>query len=536
MTANMTAPALVEEGQAPSGVLQILIRRRWYFLGPFFTIGLLAYAIAHIIPLQYRSTAFIMVEQQKVPEQYVASNVFRNWQKRLDSMTQQILSRTRLQRFIDDFGLYASERKRMPMDEVIDIMRKRASVELVQTKDRQGYLDLSGLRIYFSDPNPHVAQRVTNELTSLFIDLDLRERTAQSQQTAAFLENQLEEAGERLAAYEQQLRQYKISHLGELPDQLTGNLSMLASLDAQLRANRSARDRADQQRIYLEAMRARHESLRRFPSSSPEPAASASAFNSAMSERRTHGEPVADPSLELAQITLAGLWKQLAVLTAKFTDRHPEVIRLKREIADWESTVDRLGSERAAQAELESRLTAVLAEIESEGTEAIELRRRIREVQDQISQIPVREQELAELNRLVENEKTYVESLLQKKQGSELTNNLEQRQGGEQFRLLDAATLPRKPEGRSKIIVIGWILAAEAGAGLTFLREMLDQSVHKTRDLKLYPLVPILARIPTVRSAGEEHRRRLRHQLEAIAVGVILLICLGSGAETYLQR
>lgn len=535
MTANFPAPPLVEDGQAPSGILQILIRRRWYFLGPFFAIGLGAYAIAHIIPLPYRSTAFILVEQQKVPEQYVASNIFRNWQKRLDSMTQQILSRTRLQRFIDDFGLYASERKRMPMDEVIDMMRKRASVELVQTKDRQGYLDLSGLRVYFSDPNPYVAQRVANELTSLFIDLDLRERTSQSQQTAAFLENQLEEAGKRLAAYEQQLRQYKISHLGELPDQLTGNLSMLASLDAQLRASTSARERADQQRIYLEAMRARQESLKRFSTSSVEPAASAPASNSS-AERRTDGEPVGGASLELAQITLAGLWKQLADLTAKFTDRHPEVIRLKREIADWESIVDRLGSERAAQAELESRLKAVLAEIESERAEGLELRRRIREAQDHISQIPVREQELAKLNRLLENEKTYVESLLQKKQGSELTNSLEQSQGGERFRLLDAATLPRKPQGRSKIIVVGWILAAEAGAGLTFLREIFDHSVHKPRDLKLYPSVPVLARIPTVRSAVEEHRRRLRHRLEAVAVGVILLICLGSGAETYLQR
>ena len=532
----MPSSVLAQEGERPSGTLQMLIRRRWFFLGPFFAAGFLAYGVAHVLPLQYRSSSFIIIEHQKIPEQYVMPNILMTLQRRLDSMTQQVLSRTRLQRFIDDFGLYASERQSLPIDEVIDRMRKRASVEVVQPTGRKD--DLTGFRIYFSDPNPQVAQRITDELTSLFIEQDIRERTTQSQQTTAFLESQLERAGKELDVYERRLRQYKLSHLGELPDQLSSNLSILASLEVQLQAKTSALDRADEQRIYFEAMRAQVESLRSFRSGVLQESETASQFgrSSPLANEPTDGPPSANASLEFAQVEVATLWKELAELTAKFTNKHPEVMRVKKEIADWESMVDRLGRESAAAAELDSRLKAAEAEIESKRREARELDGRIGELQSRINQVPVREQELAELVRLHENAKTHVQALLQKKQGSELASNLEERQGGEQFRLLDPATLPTKPEGRSKIIVAGWFLAAGAGAALIFLREMFDQTVHKPPDLERHPSVLVLARIPTIRSAGEEHVRRFRRKLEAMAIAAMLLICLGSGAEAYLQR
>jgi uncharacterized protein involved in exopolysaccharide biosynthesis len=287
-------------------------------------------------------------------------------------------------------------------------------------------------------------------------------------------------------------------------------------------------------------MRTEQESLKSAgPSASANPSSFTPAQSASTSEAAEESAPVmptASTSLELAQKTLAGLWKQLPELTAKFTDQHPEVIRLKKEIADWEATVQRLSKERVASAELDSHLKAISVEIEGERRESSDLHRRIRQVQGQISQVPVREQELAELVRRHENAKTNFQSLLRKTQGSELASNLEQHQGGERFRLLDPATLPKKPERRAKIVLVGWILAFVVGAGLTFLREMFDETVHRALDLEPYRWVPVLARIPTIRPAGEEHLRRRRRKLEVIAVAAMLVISLASGAQTYLQR
>ena len=142
MTDDRLGPMPDAESHRPSDLLRILIRRRWLFLGPLFAIGLLGFSVAQMMPVEYRSEAFIIVDQQKIPEQYVTPNVLMTLQRRLDAMTQQALSRTRLQRFIEEFGLYARERKKKALDDIIDLMRKRISIELVQTPGRNE--DLTG--------------------------------------------------------------------------------------------------------------------------------------------------------------------------------------------------------------------------------------------------------------------------------------------------------------------------------------------------------------------------------------------------------
>src|SRR2546430_1227075 len=159
----------------------LVVRRRWYLIGPFFFCGLAGFVVARTWPLLYRSEALILVEQQKVPEQYVIPNITTNLQNRLEGMTQQILSRTRLQRLIEEFNLYVKERSRQMMDDVVDIMRKHITVESVITPGRLG--ELTGFRIFYASENAQLAQRITNELTSLFIDENLRARTQQSVNT-----------------------------------------------------------------------------------------------------------------------------------------------------------------------------------------------------------------------------------------------------------------------------------------------------------------------------------------------------------------
>lgn len=520
-----------EEADISAGLLPGLIRRRWIFFGPLFTIGLLGYIVSNVVSLQYKSSAFIIVEQRTIPDQYVLPNVLMTLQKRLDAMTQQILSRTRLQRFIEDDNLYQDERKTKSIDDIIDTMQKRISVELVQPTGAKN--DVTGFHIYFSDRNPYVAQRVTNELTSLFIEQDARERTTQSQGTTAFLESQLEQARKQLADQEDKMRKYKLAHLGELPDQEQTNVRILTSLDAQLQASTTALDRAEQQRIYLEALQSQQRAFDTLGTPPLTVGGAASAVTAPGTE--PSNQTAQTISFEAARSTLANLYQQLRALSAKFTDQHPEIVRLKKEIADWEATVDRLNKQRAADVEIASRLKSVIAEIQSERRQGTELRARISRVQTQLSQTPVREQEMAELNRSYENAKANVRSLLEKKQSSELASNLEERQGGERFRLLDPATLPKKAEGRTKIVMAGWAVGLVLGAGLVFLLEMLDSTVHKPADLQALEWVPVLARIPKFRTDREQKRRRLRLKFEVVAVAVLVVVALASGTHTYLQ-
>src|SRR6266851_3823216 len=225
-------------------------------MGPFFLLGLSGFGVALSWPTRYRSEALILVEQQKVPMQYVTPNVVTDLQDRLQSMTQQILSHTRLQKLIEQSNLYPDLRQRMNMDEIVDKMRADIRIELVQAPRRQD--ELTAFRIYFLYSSALVAQQVTNELTSLFIDENLQSRGQQSVGTTSFLENQLEQARQDLAQQEQHLREYKIRFIGELPEQEQSMLQMLGGLQSQLEANSSAIERSEQERIYLESMQSEY--------------------------------------------------------------------------------------------------------------------------------------------------------------------------------------------------------------------------------------------------------------------------------------
>jgi succinoglycan biosynthesis transport protein ExoP len=224
-------------------------------------------------------------------------------------------------------------------------------------------------------------------------------------------------------------------------------------------------------------------------------------------------------------------------LTGKFTERHPDVLRLKKEIADWEAAVQRLRSAHLPLAEIDSKLKALQSEIENGKREGEEIRGRIREVQNRLNLTPVREQELAGVNRQYESARTQYQSLLQKKMGSELASNLEQRQGGEQFRLLDPANLPKRPEpGRLKIIIIGWVLGAGLGIALIVLKEFLDNTIHRDSDLEARDLVDVLVRIPTLTTAKDQSRQKLFRTVEVAGITLVTLVSLGTAVHTILNN
>jgi succinoglycan biosynthesis transport protein ExoP len=506
--------------------VDIIVRRRWFFMAPMFTLGLLGLVGALLWPPRYRSEALILVEQQKIPERYVTPNVVGDLQERLQSMTQQILSRTRLQRLIEQLRLYPDLRARKTMDDVVDRMRKDIEVEPI--RGGKGAGEITAFRISYATRSPSLAQQVTNELTSLFIEENLQARTEQSESTTAFLESQLEQARQELAEQEKRMGEYKARYLGELPEQEQSNMQILSSLESQLQSRTTALDRAQQEKVYLESMRSEYV---------------------AMQEAAQRAEGLGPIPGAAVDPVLSDLQKQLAEAEAKYTPEHPDVVRLRQQLEQWKArhrkaeagvgSGSRAGvglAGKPALAEVESRLKALNVEIQSQKKEMEELSRKIREYQARLSMTPLREQQLAEVLRSYQNSKENYQSLLQKRMQSELATSLEKRQQGEQFRILDPPSLPQKPAepNRPKIVLIGWALGLGVGAGLAALREFTDRTLHSEKEVSRHTGVPVLAGIPVLRSGQEEARRKRRLLLEVASVTVLLLISVVSGIYTAL--
>jgi len=493
----------------------IVRRRRWWLIGPLFLGWALVVGATWSIPAMYRSETMIIVEQQKVPEHYVVPNVAADLQQRLQSMTQQILSRTRLQGIIQTFHLYAGEGNVADSETLVERMRQDIKIDLVSAPGRPG--ELTAFKISYSARTPTLAQQVTGELTSLFIEENLRNRQQQSEDTTAFLQNQLEDARKDLAQQEQRLREFKTKYLGQLPEQLQSNVQILAGLQAQLQAASEARDHAQQQKLYLESLVQQNRVLR-----------SASADSAAAAPSSLDDE-------------LDKLKAQYADLSTRYTENHPDVLRLKQQIASTEKLKKQSDADvkagkgsstatRMAQvgpiAQVEGQLKANELEISNRTDEVKRVQGEIDQYRGRLNLTPVREEELSAITRDHEQSKENYQSLLAKKMQSELATNLEKRQQGEQFRIIDPPSLPLKPyfPDRFKLSLAGMALGLVLALGLTTLMETVAPRIYKEEDLRELIPAPVLAGIPSLLTVEEQQQRRKFMWAESAAAAILLLL------------
>jgi succinoglycan biosynthesis transport protein ExoP len=514
----------VEDQERPAitirGAWLRLRRYRWWLLIFAFSGWLLATGASWLLPPKYRSVTVILIEQQKIPEHYVEPNVASDLNYRLQSMSEQILSRTRLLGIIQDFRLYGDEQGRSDADSLVARMRQNINIELVPTRRRD---EFSAFKISFSDSNPFIAQKVTGELTSLFINENLRSRAQLSEDTTAFLENQLGEARKSLDVQEQRVREFRSSHLGQLPEQLQGNVQILGGLQNQLQAATDALHRAEQQRLFLQYQRR--------------------ALAGSSSKGTEAGQPTSLPAIERK---LEGLRNQLSELTANYTAQHPDVLKVKTEISATETArtrmLERLKSSTAAEngsasgaaisgdtsqgALLEGEQKANEMEIANATAKIRRLEAQIDEYRGRLNSAPMREQQLAAITRDYEQSRTYYESLLAKKLQSEMATSLEKRQQGEQFRMIDPPNLPNKPYWPNRLLFsLGGFAAGTAlGFGLILLLEFASPRVYQDQELRNINGMNVLISVPRLLTDAERRRISWRWGLEAVAASAMLAV------------
>lgn len=514
--------------------LDIARRRHMWFLVPLLFGWALVWGLSWILPSRYKSVTTILVEQPTMPKNYVLPNISDDLQDRLQSIQQQILSRTRLLMIINEFHLYRDKRKPLSADAEVNRMRNDIDIELIRDPQNQ----ITAFNVSYEAPDPRTAQLVTGELTHLFINENLKQREQESRNTTDFLEQQLVDAGANLAAQEAKIQEYESAHAGELPSQQTSNLQILSGLQQQLQSEQDALNTAKQQRVYYESLVEQYRSF--------QPAAS------------THGADATPTGLGALDAQLQKMKDQLADLRTRYTERYPAVRSLEAEIARTQqlrnSTAAALSkSARSSQAAaaapvqaqnqdsplvpLQGQLKANQIEIANREQAIAALTARISQYQGRLNATPESQQQLANLTRNYDQSKAYYDDLLKKKNESSMATSMEQMQQGERFILLDPPSLPIKPDfpNRLKFCLMGLIAGILLGGGLVATLEILDDRLRSDRDIEELLPIPVISEIPEVVNPADERNRRKRAVVGWVAAAVVFLIILAGSAVSYLH-
>ena len=512
----------------------LVFKHRWLLIAPFCVALSVGIYLAFTIPTVYEANTLIMVEPQRVPTTFVKSIVTEDIATRISTISQQILSRTNLEKIIDDFHLFSlPEHEKMFFEDKLENLRKRVKINVSRARSNNDAFSIS-----FRGSDPKITMNITNALASYFIDENLKLRESHASGTNVFLQDELSSTRDRLQAIEEKLQKYRRQYMGELPEQLQTNLSILSRAQEQLIEKQKS----------LRETKAMLASLERQMAEMPD-----IQLNDSLWATEDNFELEDDTSSKIAQLK-----EKLANLKLKYTDRHPDVIGLKDTIARLEeqSEKEAENDSTTASGPSESEPATGLPEIgfdnlqkvqqeeirrdiNEQKAEIAELTEMIRLYQQRVENTPKREQELFSLKRDYDNIKASYDSLVERKLEAEIAVNMEKKQKGEQFRIIDPAVLPQKPVSPDmrKLFVFSIAAGLGIGAGLIFLLDFMNSSLKQPKDYESELGLVVLATIPKLLSPKDKILHRINQGLTAVSLffataliaGFGLLILKGTG-------
>src|SRR5271154_1700754 len=487
-----------------------MLRRRWVLIAVLAALGgPLAYGVSRVLPDRYKSQTLVLVEQPTVPSDIVRSLDTADITQRLSTMQQQILSRSRLEPIINQFGLYSGDVNKVSMEELVGRLQKSIEVTPILPMAETASRQLPGFYVNVTMGNARTAQQVCTAVTSMFIEENLRLRQQHSEDTTQFLVQQLAEAKTKLDEQDTKLSTLKSHYLGALPDQEQTNLNLLTGLTSQLDAATQALARAQQDKTFAESMLSQQVGSWQ---------ASQTGHNPATQEQQ-----------------LIAMQTQLASLQARYTDDYPDVIKTKGDIAALQKKMaeseDQNGSQGTGKGtktiepvqiqQLRAQVHGYDQVIAEKTKEQEQIKQQIALYQGRIQSSPAIEQQYKEVTRGYQTALDSYNDLLKKRQESSMATQLERDQQGEQFRVLDPANLPDKPSfpNRPLFALGGFGGGLALGLGLAFFIELKDSSFKTERDVELSLQLPVLAMIPAIEPANSK-RTKARHGQKQVAEGV----------------
>jgi polysaccharide chain length determinant protein (PEP-CTERM system associated) len=447
-------------------ILEIIRRRMLLIASAVLVSGALASHLAWNLPNVFASTTVILVMPQKLPASYIHSTVTSNIQQRIRTIIEQILTRSKLEDIITEYNLFPPERPETTMEDRVQKLRRHVGTQI----RRNDTIQLS-----FEAEQPDKAMQVAARLATLFIGENLEIREQQAKGTSAFINAESDRLRKELEEQEAKVNYYRSQHRNELPEQLNTNLSTVQQLRTELQGNLARLASLQERGASLEQQIAGGEWL--------EPPLTKSGVANEQNRPRTQ---------------LQSRKKQLTDMLQQYSERHPDVVRLKREIEALQNatasepsviTQTDLGVVKAEPNAMRQTLVTQLKNLKSE-IDAIErandeLKNRIATYQSRTDNAPIRAIELAKISRNYDITLRKYQDLLAKSLDSRLSENMEKSQKGEQFRIIEPASFPERPvrPDRFRIILVGLLAGLALGFGMAFLLENLDTSFKNADDL-----------------------------------------------------
>ncbi|MFK5954685.1 MAG: Wzz/FepE/Etk N-terminal domain-containing protein [Desulfobacterium sp.] len=519
----------------PDEIVDILLRYRWLVIIPLCISLTVGFCLSLILPRFYSTSTTILVQAQKVPNSYVKSLVTSGIEERISTISQQIMSRSNLEKVIDQFGLFqGSEGEGMYLEDKIKTLRSRIVVDI--TRDRKG---TDAFAISYRGTTPERVMKITNTLASFYMNENLKIREAQAVGTSDFLDAELGKTRQKLVKKEKILSAYRSKFMGGLPDELESNLRTLDRLQQQL-TDRQAMLRETKNSIG--SLKFQIAQIKELRSSVGQTMA-----RQMITEAGDNQLPSSDVTIRLARAQ-----RELEDLLLRYTDKHPDVLKQRTIIARLKHLVETEGaldpenpsalvdnrdfgmtSARAAVQEADIQQEIQLNQLKNEvgqiQRDINDIQRRMKVYQRRVEETPQREQELRSLERDYTNIQGIYSSLLDRKLEAELSVNMEKKQKGEQFRILDFARLPQRPISPDvrKLFIFSFAAGAGTGGGIIFLLVFFDGSIRRDEEIEAVAGLPILACIAPLKIPGDRVKRNIQWVVFFFLVGYVLLVMGG---------
>ncbi|MGB8478101.1 MAG: hypothetical protein WCE63_04570 [Acidobacteriaceae bacterium] len=478
------------ERKPPSSVddfVSVIQRRKYWILIPSVALIAAGMVLTPLVPRTYKSTTTIMVTAQNVPSVYVKSSGGDS-ATRLGEISLQVMKGTGFPEIIEKFNLYPIMRKKASMNRMVAAMRKDISVdEVPDAGDGRG--GILAFTISYVGRTPQEAQKVTEALAQLFMDENLREGRERSHGAYAFLTSQLDVASRRLSAQQAKIQAFKMSHVESLPEQAQANLQLINQIQAALQTNEDALTQANQQRVYLQSV------LNVKPNGNGGQAVSA--------------PPPATP----LQVELNQKQQELRADLLKYTPEHPDVIRLKHDIAALKVEIQnapKASSPAAAEIaapqvtgpsindQLRSQLIALNVDIKTRETRQTQLEARLAQLQGSVGGVPAVQTQFAALNSEYEEMRKNYNALLEQQQEAGMMTALDQREQAQQFAIAEPANLPAAPFAPNPLLLnmAVVLMGLLVGFLLALVVEIGDDTMHSSDEVAAYLKLPVMVSLP----------------------------------------
>lgn len=473
--------------------------RQWFWVSlPFIFFVMLGAWLYVVLPRTYEASTLILVQSQQIPQTYVAPTVSQDVSERVRTLSQEVLSRSNLETIITELNLFGEERKRgTSMDILVAMLRKRIRVDTNIGPREQ----TSSFTITCRARDPKEAADITNKLAAYFIESNLKLRARQATETTAFLQKQLEELKGLLDRQEAQVQQYRNRYIGELPDQLQSNISTISSLQMRLESLQTSLTAAMNRRLTIQG-------------------------------QLSQAETGAPGTVTQRGQRLSELRAQLEEMRSKYTPEHPEIKRIENQIAELEKGADKSPAARVDPriSDLRTQLTNANLEVEMLRREIDRVKHQIDEYQTRVESTPKREQELAALTRDYNITQQNYQRLLDRYYEAKRAEEMEKRQQGEQFRIVDYAQPPEVPVSPNplRLALMFLALGLATGAGIVILLQMIDTSVMSVKQLESWcPGIPCITVIPLALTEGDRRRNRVKNIMLVVLNGAVFVLGCG---------